>query len=106
MYNRHQYVYFNGAASSLASINCGVPQGSVLGPLLFILYINDIINCSGTFKFILFAADTNLFYCNRDLELLEKTVNKELINLSIWFRANKPSLNAEKTIYIIYDNKT
>jgi len=65
-------VYFNGVASSMASINCGIPQGSVLGPFLFILYINDIINCSATLKFIFIADDTNLFYCNRDLELLER----------------------------------
>jgi retron-type reverse transcriptase len=63
--NRRQFVFYNGASSCLKQIVCGVPQGSILGPLLFILYINDIVNCSNILAFILFADDTNLFYYNR-----------------------------------------
>ena len=62
--NRQQYVHLNGASSSLRNIVCEVPQGSILGPLLFILYINDIVKCSDILQFILFADDTNLFYSN------------------------------------------
>ena len=58
--NRQQYVDFNGKSSNLLSINCGVPQGSILGPLLFLLYINDIINSTPFLSFILFADDTNI----------------------------------------------
>ena len=60
--NRKQYVVYNNVASELNDIVCGVPQGSILGPLLFILYMNDIANSSNILHFILFADDTNLFY--------------------------------------------
>ena len=60
--NRRQYVYFNGESSDLKSISCGVPQGSVLGALLFLLYINDLPNISSLLDFYLFADDTNLYY--------------------------------------------
>ena len=66
----------------ISSISCGVPQGSVLGPLLFLLYINDLPNISSKLKFYLFADDTNIYYESTDLEELEKTVNWELKLLS------------------------
>jgi hypothetical protein len=103
--NRQQYVYLCGSSSSLGKIDCGVPQGSVLGPLLFIIYINDVIQCSDILKFILFADDTNLFYCNKNLSELEYVVNYELSKLSDWFRANKLSLNALKTNFMLFGNK-
>jgi hypothetical protein len=103
--SRQQYVFFNGVSSSLKPINCGVPQGSILGPMLFILYINDIVNCSNIWKFILFADDTNLFYKNRDLLELEHVVNVELSKLSVWFKANNLSLNAKKTNFILFGCK-
>ena len=103
--NRQQYVYYNNASSSLMPILCGVPQGSILGPLLFILYINDIINCSKIIHFILFADDTNLFFSGRDYCRLIDTVNMELSKLSKWFMANKLSMNIKKTNFIIFGNK-
>ena len=103
--NRQQYVHLNGASSALSNIVCGVPQGSILGPLLFILYINDIIKCSDILQFILFADDTNLFYSNRNISELEFVMNIELSKLLNWFRANKLSLNAAKTNFIIFGNK-
>src|ERR1043165_10054525 len=63
--NRKQYVLYNNCSSKLLSINCGVPQESILGPLLFIIYINDIVNCSNILHFILFADDTNIFYSSK-----------------------------------------
>ena len=60
--DRKQYVYFNGQSSELKEISCGVPQGSVLGPLLFLIYINDLPNISKILKFYLFADDTNIYY--------------------------------------------
>ena len=103
--NRRQCVSLAGVKSSLKPITHGVPQGSILGPLLFILYINDIVNCSDYLIFILFADDTNLFYsCQNILQLIE-IANRELAKLSQWFRANKLSLNVKKTNYILFGNK-
>jgi len=82
-----------------------VPQGSILGPLLFILYINDIANASDLLRFIPFADDANIFYSCKNLVDLEETVNNELTKVSSWFRANKLSLNANKTNFIIFGNR-
>ena len=68
--NRQQYVAFNSTESTKLMIKCGVPQGSILGPLLFLLYINDIVNSSNLLSFILFADDTNLLYSHNDLKTL------------------------------------
>ena len=74
-----------------------MPQGSVLGPKLFILYINDICNVSNIFKFILFADDTNMFYSNRDIADLVLLTNIKLEKLRVWFAVNRLSLNISKT---------
>ena len=70
--NGKQYVYLNGITSSLRDITRGVPQGSVLGPLLFLLYINDLPNISKILKFYLFADDTNIYNENDSLEEMKK----------------------------------
>ena len=69
---RKQYVFYNGESSSIMEITCGVPQGSVLGPLLFLLYINDLPNISDKLQFFLFADDTNIYYESRDLKEMKK----------------------------------
>ena len=87
--NRKQYVHFDGVNSSLLKILCGVPQGSILGPKLFILYINDICNVSKILKFILFADDTNCFYTGSDFNNICNVITLELEYLNVWFALNK-----------------
>ena len=103
--NRKQYVFFNNHSSSIQNITCGVPQGSILGPLLFLLYVNDIVHCSKSLQFILFADDTNLFLSADTFADLMVILNDELNKLSDWFCANKLSVNIAKTKYILFGGK-
>ena len=80
--NRSQYVDYNGTQSTLLKIRTGVPQGSILGPLLFLIYINDIINASKYLHLILFADDTNVFFHHKDLNALQDITNSEMNKLS------------------------
>ena len=99
--NREQYVTYNGISSSKQRIECGVPQESILGALLFLIYINDLcLVCKHT-SAILFADDTNLFTSGKDLKSLESTTNSELSHISLWLKVNKLSLNIKKTHYMI-----
>ena len=100
--DRKQSVFYKGKSSDILSITCGVPQGSVLGPLLFLLYINDLPNISNKLKFFLFADDTNLYYESHDLKEIEKTVNEELKKLSLWLNINRLALNVGKTNFVIF----
>ena len=94
--NRQQYVEFNGVSSESCEIKCGVPQGSILGPLLFLLYINDLCNVSKVLDFILFADDTNIFFSHKDFDLLPGILNSEMLKLIHWCRENKLSINFKK----------
>lgn len=85
-----------GANSDYQIVKCRVPQGSVLGPLLFLLYVNDMPKCSKILQFHLFADDTNLFLNYSNILNLETILNVELEKVSQWFYANKLSLNTEK----------
>ena len=100
--DRKQFVSVNGESSDLKGITCGVPQGSVLGPLLFLVYINDLPNVSDKLKFFLFADDTNIYYESFDLIELEKTINHELKQLSMWLKVNRLALNISKTNFLIF----
>ena len=102
LFGRHQYVYVNGQKSLLKSVNYGVPQGSILGPLLFILYINDFVNSSTVLHKVLFADDTNLFFSHKDPTIIEEIINTELVKIDTWLRCNKLSLNISKTNYIVF----
>ena len=102
--NRKQYVSLNNCNSNLHGVNCGVPQGSLLGPLLFIVYINDFCRSSDILSFILFADDSNLFFSHDNPHTLVNTINSELKKITQWIRANKLSLNLQKTKYMLFSN--
>ena len=99
---RKQFVKLGNHSSNCFDIACGVPQGSVLGPKLFILYINDICQLSKLLSMVLFADDTNVFCFGDDLDTLQKNINEELYKLKLWFDWNKLSLNVSKTKFMFF----
>ena len=99
---RKQYILYNNTQSSKQYITCGVPQGSVLGPLLFLIYINDIPNCLKHSKSIVFADDTTIFASCNNMNTLYNNMNDDLANLINWFKANMLSLNIAKTNYLLF----
>ena len=103
--DREQCVQVNNSTSDLQKITHGVPQGSILGPLMFLLYINDIANSSALLSFYLFADDTAIFFSAKCVKELEKTINQELVNVSHWLIANKLSLNLKKSNALLFRKK-
>ncbi len=105
MTNRSQSVTYNGYTSTTLPITCGVPQGSILGPLLFLLYINDLCLASPRLFSIIFADDTNMFVSGKNPHQLATIMNSELEKVTTWLKVNKLSLNIEKTHYILFSGK-
>ena len=102
--NREQYVSINNVDSNRRVIQCGVVQGYILGPLLFLIFINDITNCSNQFKYILYADDSTLSTCvpaHDDMDSAE-LINSELKCLYRWLKSNKISISADKTKYMLF----
>ena len=99
--DRKQCVLVNGSHSCYLNVTCGVPQGSVLGPLLFLIYINDLPLSSSKLAFYLFADDTNIYCESESLDQLQSVVNRELKKVKMWLDVNKLSLNIDKTNFII-----
>ena len=103
--NRKQNVAYNNTTSTYSDIVCDVPQGSILGPLLFILYINDLPLSSPSSNFIIFPDDANILFSHKDTVQLEKLINNELKKICNWFKENKLSLNIHKTNFMLFKNK-
>lgn len=103
--NRIQRVKYDNHISYKEVIKCGVPQGSILGPLLFLIYINDICYSSDLISFILFADDTNLFMSHKNLNTLIVQMNRELEKVLAWLKVNKLSLSLSKTHFILFRSK-
>ena len=99
---RSQYVVYDSKQSKTQTVQCGVPQGSIFDPLLFIIYMNDICNASELLFSILYADDTSVQISGNDITYLVSSMNAELELLSKWFKANKLSLNAQKTFYLVF----
>jgi len=103
--NRKQFVHINGQNSSMLEIVLGVPQGSILGPLLFLIYINDLPSCNNFFN-SLFADDTMLLDSHEDLQILTFNVNREFQKVISYFNANRMALHLEKTKFILFFKKS
>ena len=100
--NRKQKVSLNGVSSPFLDVVCGVPQGSILGPLLFLIYINDMNIAIKNSIVHHFADDTNLLYSHKDPKILRLKMNEDLKLLFTWLCANRLSLNVSKTEFILF----
>ena len=101
---RPQFLQFKDEISNEYFSNCGVPQGTVLGPILFLIYINDIINSYKLLKLKMFADDTTLFLEDNDILRLQENVNNELLKINNWLISNRLSINLKKTYYMIFNS--
>ena len=99
--NRRQFLEFKTFKSGEEILNCSVPQGSILGPILFLIYVNDICNCTDL-ALLSYADDTTITYSHHDLPSLYNKINEELKKLDTWFSANRLCLNVKKTKYILF----
>ena len=100
--NRKQYVEYNNFKSDKKTITHGVPQGSILGPLLFIIYMNDFSRSSELIFSILFADDTSVFIEGTNFENISKLLNTELEKGNMCLKANKLTIHTKKTHYMMF----
>ena len=99
--NRKQFILFDDFKTEVKIVKCGVPQGSMLGSLLFPNFVNDLSNSTKVLDLVLFADDTNLFCSDSNIRTLFETANQELSQINDWFLPKKLSLNVEKTKYML-----
>ena len=101
--NRKQHITYNKRFLTEAlNITCDVMHGSILGPLLFLIDVNDLVNCSSELSTVMFADDTNLFMSDKNISTLFNNMENELQKVTKWFQANKLSLNVKKTKYTLF----
>ena len=100
--NRKQKVFVNGVESNFHLVNSGAPQGSILGPFLFLIYINDFEKATNYFSLRLFADDTSLTATGKDLYVLLHRINSELPAVHEWLCSNRLTLNLSKTKYLVF----
>ena len=95
----------NGSLSQSCLLSCGVPQGTILGPLLFLLYINDLPNCLSNCEPRMYADDTHLTYASDNVDNIQLHLNQDLENVHNWLRANKLTLNMTKTKFMLIGSR-
>lgn len=100
--NRKQFVQMGNDRSGLLDVKCGIAQGSALGPLLFLLFVNDMDGCIEYGDLKLFADDTNIFYTGKNVQTLMENAKSDLQSLCTWFRLNKLTVNTSKSNYAIF----
>ena len=103
--NREHFASWDQIQSASLNLNIGVPQGSILGLLLFLIYINDIVNSSNVLSFVLFADDTTVYDQNDSIDSAIEILNTELAKVSLWFDSNKLTRNVNKIQMIMSPRK-
>ena len=104
--NRKQFISYNHSKTEMKTVKCGVPQGSILGPLFLLIFVNDLNNSTKVLDSVLFADNTNLFCSDSDIRAVFEIANQELGQISDLFLSNKLSLNVEKTKYTLFRKHT
>ena len=103
--NRTQKCVVNGSLSKACSVGCGVPQGTILGPLLFLIYINDLPNCLSSCQPRIYADDTHLTYASADLHSTQSSLNRDLSSIHRWLLYKKLTLMSTKTEFMLIGSR-
>ena len=103
--NRAMVCSINGTLSTSSLLTCGVPQGTILGPLLFLIYINDLPNCLTHCDPSMYADDTHITYADNDVTVIQRRLNEDLNNIYNWLTANKLTLNLTKTEFMLIGSR-
>ena len=105
--NRFQYVQFENSDSSLLEVKTGIPQGSILGPLFFSILINDLVNCSTKFQFLMYADNTTIYFNLNDFPLINREIeiNSELEKVNTWLKLNKLAINVDKSKCMFFQKR-